>query len=198
MIVKGVNQFHRSYISKMRVRLVAATALFVTSSWIYIIEPFGIRQPDLAALGAGVSLIVALFHSFSVFGKPYCCFHPYFYESLNGKGRDTAFGGHAIAERLDELDIFAQDHEIRPLSSFGFRDSFNNAEVDWHSPDEGLSTVEWLLEHAELHEAERDELSKIAKSLRVAIESNVQFCFHMRFADGTSGLEHERREGSYW
>jgi len=198
MFVKGVNRFHQKYISRMRVSLVVAVVAFLTSTWICIFEPFGTELSDHAALFAGISLIVALYYSLFVFSKPYCCFHPYFYESLNGKGQDTAFGGHAIAARLDELDMLAKDHEVRPLSSFGFKDSFNNAKVDWHSPKDGFFIVEWLLGHAELEEAEKVELNKIAKSLSVAIESDIQFCFHMRFFNGTNGLEHERREGSYW
>ncbi len=199
MIVRGVNRFHRAYVTKMRVRLAISVALFITSSWIYVLEPFGIRQPGLTAPVAGISLIVVLYYSFHVFGKPYCCFHPYFYQRLNENGHNSTYGkGHAIATRLDELDAFSKENDVRPLSSFGFRDSFKNAKVDWHSADDGLCTVEWLLEHAKLHNAEKNELDGIAQSLRVAIESSVQFCFHMDFVDGTNGMEHEQREGSYW
>jgi hypothetical protein len=185
----------------MRYRFCAALAVFTLSCWVSICEPLGAAISGLAPIFALLALLATLLYAGMVFGKGYCCFHPYFSERLSSDKTiriSTYGGGRNIASMLDDLDKTACKHHIRSLSSFGYKDSCHNDQVEWHLPIDGIEAIRWLIENAELNEGAKNELTTIMSALQEAAKKDVKFCFHMKFADGTNAMEHEQREGSYW
>ena len=199
MIAQGVNRFHRKKILKWRVCFLSAFSIFIISCGSAIFEPFGASYTAIATVISIVSLLTTLVYTSVVFGRSYCVFMPYFSKRLPTKELPSTYIiGNAIAANLDELDRLANDHGVQPLSNFGYKDSFENNRIDWHPPTQGLKTITWIIENGEQSDTITQELQAIAMALRVAARSDIEFCFHLKFVDGTNAMEHQQREGSYW
>ncbi|MEM1356052.1 MAG: hypothetical protein AAGC72_08965 [Planctomycetota bacterium] len=199
MIAQGINRFHRKKILQWRVRFLLASFVFSSSCYITVLEPFGATFTGITTVIAIVSFLAALVYALTVFGRSYCVFMPYFSKSLRTDNLPSTYCiGHMIASNLDELDQLASDHDVQPLSRFGYKDSFTNKRIDWHPANQGLETINWLIANRGQDDAVVQELQAIAKVLRVADKLGITFCFHLKFIDGTNAMEHQQREGSYW
>lgn len=128
---------------------------------------------------------------------------PYFEKRIGGI--DTYSHGRAIAKNCKALDQAALDLGIEPLSSFGFEDSFKNANLTWYDSRSGLKSVQALLHFVRLKsgavcdtQAVITELERIETALKKAGEQNVSFCLTIDTTHTTNAMEHEQREGSFF
>lgn len=69
---------------------------------------------------------------------------PYFDRSMGTP--EAYFQGHAVAEKLAELDTLAKHLGVAPLSAFGFSDGSIGEPITWHSAGELLLAVSALLD----------------------------------------------------
>jgi hypothetical protein len=126
---------------------------------------------------------------------------PYFERTVGDI--DTFLAGHALARSVTQLDEFARDNQLQPLSSFGFNDDLCGESLNWHLAEEGLKTVNGLLQllptRSELlrnHETLADDLEKLRHALERAKDQQIRFCLLLRHGNGTSGQEWSMRQGT--
>lgn len=128
------------------------------------------------------------------------CLLPYFERRLNTA--DTFLRGRSLLANSLALDQIAGQLEVRPLSDFASGDDMAWFEkLVWHDPKEALKTVERLL-NSEAAGSFSDELVSDLTHLREAIKDassrGVRFCLLLRQGSCVSGLELDRRKGSFF
>jgi hypothetical protein len=176
-----------------------------------------IAVPPLGTYGTLVVLVLAalcFWHSIQTLmkyanGKPRVV--PYFelkyFRSLDSS-RKTAeeshsafLGGNGIAANLPQLDTFAQQIGVAPLSNFGFGDDLLNQQPQWSDMTDGLRTLRALIAKAgEPLEARRlsamtiTDLQTLAAALEKALEGQRRFCLILRYGPDAfiSGVEMEK------
>ncbi len=135
---------------------------------------------------------------------------PYFAERLDEL---ECYGhGYAVARDCEKLDRLADRIGTRRLSSFGFNDDIRGETLTWHPANVGLESVTDLLEHlgqlpatghsevtqgSDLADVTAD-LRRFESALRRAAERDLKFCLVLLADTGTSGQEHDIREGSFF
>lgn len=113
----------------------------------------------------------------------------------------TAFErGYAIAADLARLDALARELHLTPLSNFGFGDDQFRQRPLWRSVQEGIRLVAKLAEHPSLSAATRADLRALMASMQKAAEMDAEFVLLVRYGSDKfiSGVEMDRREGSFW
>lgn len=124
-------------------------------------------------------------------------------------GIDTFGSGYAIASRCRTLDRLAADHNLEPLSCFGFNDDrgVNVGKIKWHLAKRGLDAVTGLLEFVRQNPgsvAGVDEvisdLEKMKNALQRAADRNIPFALILRTLDDNrvSDMEMMVRRGTFW
>lgn len=125
---------------------------------------------------------------------------PYFERRLGTV--DTWLAGENLLEYSRHLDDMALQLGVRPLSEFASGDDMIWGEsLQWFSPEEALKTVERLLQSdapPSLPPSVMSDLSRIQGALGTARSKGIRFCFLLREGSSTSGLEMERRKGSFF
>ena len=125
---------------------------------------------------------------------------PYFERPVGQN--DTWSSGEKYLRNSKELDEIAVRLGVQPLSKFASGDDMIWGEsLCWFSPDDALQTTERLLQAdvtPVLSRAVIADLTRIRDSLRLACSKSVKFCFLIREGTSTSGLEMERRKGSFF
>ncbi|MGN6546791.1 MAG: hypothetical protein ACTHK7_17175 [Aureliella sp.] len=116
---------------------------------------------------------------------------------------DTFLAGKTLIRYLNQLDAAAEQLGVAPLSSFGFNDDLRGEQLHWHSPSQGLATVNALLQWLETANAPasvaallRADLAKWRHALARAEAQSTPFCLLLRHCNATSGHEWEVRQGS--
>jgi hypothetical protein len=125
---------------------------------------------------------------------------PYFERPLGQK--NTWLAGENLLRHSRQLDKIAAGLGVRPLSDFASGDDLIRGEsLRWFPPEDALRTTERLLEadiSATLLPNVVSDLTSIRDALRLACSQSVKFCFLIREGSSTSGLELERRKGSFF
>ena len=126
---------------------------------------------------------------------------PYFQRSLGAV--DTFLIGKALVRSLKQLDAVAMERGAQPISAFGFNDDLRGETLVWHAPEEGLKTVETLLnelQRLDIPDAIRNGILKDLRSWKDALQcastKNVSFCILLMHGNSTSGHEWDVRKGS--
>lgn len=166
-----------------------------------IVCTFALRTPVLPVIMGTLGLYSLLFIALPMLKKQHCCIHPYFTSRLPKPGAATGFSGELIAAHIDEIDMWLIQNNSQAMSSFGYDDSMVNSEIKWHDPDVGIELIDCIIVNCQeqwMDSALNIELNKIKEALLIARESGNQFCLHMRWLCGVSGMEFDQREGSYF
>lgn len=125
---------------------------------------------------------------------------PYFEHPLGQN--ETWLAGEAYLQHSRQLDEIASRNDVRPLSKFASGDDLVRGEVlNWFSPGEALQTVERLLQvdvTSTLPVPVVSDLEKMRDALRLASSKSIKFCFLLREGTSASGMEMERRKGSFF
>jgi hypothetical protein len=115
--------------------------------------------------------------------------------------------GAGIAADLPRLDELAGQLRVAPLSSFGFGDDLLKQQPQWSDLADGLRTLSALIAKLREPEGARSfdattvtDLQTLAAALEKARESQNRFSLVLRYGadDAMSGVEMERRQGSFW
>jgi hypothetical protein len=159
--------------------------------------------PAVLALAIGVHMLSALRGFRAARTRPRIV--PYFEASVPGD--ITFFSGYALVQACETLDQIARREGYRPLSDFGFADSFGGGrgeEAHWYPARECLSTIERLLEvvRADPHAVEEPEevtaeLESLRSRLQAAERLGVGFCLHRREDWAYTSHEFLNRLGKY-
>lgn len=158
------------------------------------------------AFGYLAALLVAAFLYFvvaSIFGIRdmfRVCILPYFERRLGTA--DTFLRGSSLLGHSRALDDLAKQLGVSPLSNFASGDDMIWFErLQWHDPKEALRTTEQLL-NSELAKTWSENLISDLNSLQAALaeasKQSVRFCLLLREGSYTSGLEMDRRKGSFF
>lgn len=115
---------------------------------------------------------------------------------------NTFLTGKSLLANSRALDELAKHLGVSPLSDFASGDDMIWFEkLRWHDPREALRTTEQLL-HSDPAKTFPEELLSDLKSLQQALteacKQNVRFCLLLREGSYTSGLEMDRRKGSFF
>jgi hypothetical protein len=157
-----------------------------------------------AGIAAAVFLAIFLFLVFATWQRTRDLFRvralPYFERPLGQK--NTWLAGENYLRHSRELDEIAGRLGVRPLSEFASGDDMVRGEkLQWFPPEEALKTVECLLQsdgQTSLEPVVTSDLTHFREALRSACSKSVKFCFLLREGSSTSGLEMERRKGSFF
>jgi hypothetical protein len=124
---------------------------------------------------------------------------PYFERRLGGT--DTWLAGESLLWHSRHLDATAAQLSVRPLSEFASGDDLiRGEELRWFSAEDGLRTVERLMQPDAAASFSADvvsDLSRLRDALRLACSQGVRFCLLLREGSGTSGYEMGQRRGSF-
>jgi hypothetical protein len=164
-------------------------AYFQEGGPVYIVAFF------LAAfLYFAVALIIGIRDSFRVRVLPY-------FERRLGKGTSFMMGK-SLLEHSHSLDEIAKQLGAAPLSEFATGDDMVCFEKpNWHEPTEALRTTQRLLnsEAAKAFPEDlRSDLKALEDALAEACRQNVRFGLLLREGSSASGLEMDRRKGSFF
>ena len=125
---------------------------------------------------------------------------PYYDKVLPKSG--TFLSGQAILRNCLHLDRLAEWKGVKSISNFGFPDALRGEKVVWHDADDGLRTIEGLIQAVtEKTDAVDDPAAVLSdlEKIRTAFERSkiegIKFSFLIEDMGGTSGLVWERRGG---
>jgi hypothetical protein len=125
---------------------------------------------------------------------------PYFEQRLGDA--NTWMAGKSLLWNTRDLDQVAQRLGARPLSDFASGDDMISGEkLCWFFPNEALNTLELLLQPEICNGFSADlvsDLRRLKDALKSADSKNVKFCLILREGSFTSGLEMDRRKGSFF
>ena len=180
---------------------VAVTLTFTGSLAVLSFIPILDGEGDV--LAASVFTAVFLFVLWSAYRSVPHMFRvrlvPYFEKKLDGA--NTFFAGESLLLHSRHLDALAKGRGVRELSEFASGDDWITGEtVQWHVSQEGLKTVESLmaLEAGKLSTDVVSDLALLECALRSASEKDIRFCLLLREGTSVSGLELDRRMGSFF
>jgi hypothetical protein len=161
---------------------------------------------DISGIGIFSGIVFFLLVYFSpsfIDDLNYVEIYPYFEKSIGNI--DTYASGSAIARRINILDTLANEANLPVMSSFGYKDSWKNKKLTWHNANDVLPTIKYLLDIISQKSDIIDdsdnikiELENIYNAITKAKEHGIKFCFVMNFIGYTNGMEHEKREGSFF
>lgn len=186
--------------TKMTILLVVVAALAGTNL-------FSFFQGKSDTTSGGVAAIFLAIFLFLVFAtwigiRELCHVRvlPYFERPIGQK--DTWLAGENYLRHSRQLDEIATRLGVHPLSEFASGDDMVRGEkLQWFPPEEALKTVECLLQsngQTSLTPAVLSDLTRFRDALRSACSQSAKFCFLLREGSSASGLEMERRKGSFF
>lgn len=179
---------------RRRKRLTLAMLLGVTGG-VGACFVFFDSNPLIPTMLIATSLYLLFLLLITYFQKDYCLVHPYFSKKLSTEFPLTAFNGREIAFHLDELDDYLHENGLPSISDFGYQQT---AVKKMYPPDDLLNSLMFLVQNDSLVESElRLELYQWIEKFRIARDEGALVAIHMRIADGTSGLEIDRLQGTY-
>jgi hypothetical protein len=212
MLLRGKEQFaeafyrrHRKHVirvvTRMAILLVVATALAGISVFSLF---FGKGNTTAAGITATVFTVIFLLLAFATYQSIRNIYRarvlPYFERPLGQK--DTWLSGENYLQHSRQIDEIAARIGVRPLSEFASGDDLIRGEsLNWFQPEDALHTTERLLQTdicSTLPSAVVSDLTRIRDALRLACSQSVKFCFLIREGSSASGLEMERRKGSFF
>ena len=105
--------------------------------------------------------------------------------------------GFVLLRNSKKIDDYAITNRLKPLGSMiSDDDLFDRKKISWGSPNEALSLVQGLLLLDEDYITDcKKDLEELKPRLEYAIGNNLGFCFIIRTAHGTNGMEWEQRKG---
>lgn len=191
------------------VLLAMGVAVVETSSRFQRERSWGTALVLLVAVGAAVYLVWHLAVAMRAIAVTRPRIVPYFQDKYfrSGSSRETseeskaAFrGGYAIAAEMPLLEDVAGELGVTPLSAFGFGDDALGQQPQWSALSEGIRTARALAESDRVGAAARAELQQLAAALGKAAERQSKFALIARYGpdDFISGVEMEKREGTFW
>lgn len=147
-----------------------------------------------AFLYFAVALMIGIRDSFRVRVLPY-------FERRLGNGTSFLMGK-SLLEHSRSLDEIAKQLGATPLSDFATGDDMVCFEkLNWHEPAEAMRTTQQLLNSeaaAAFPEDLRSDLKALENALAEACRQNVRFGLLLREGSCASGLEMDRRKGSFF
>lgn len=157
-------------------------------------NPFLIFGPLLGAIW----IYSAISAPFALCDDAVARIHPYFPKKSPPIKADTFSRGKALARDFQLLELWAHEHHITPLSTFGWNDDLRGEPLVWHDAAQGHQTVTSLLQHPDLSPELHEDLTHLESALRHAQEAGIPFCLLLRHGDIASGAEMEARKGTFW
>ena len=170
------------------------------------------RNSILKELGSlkEILQIAAIRKAWFSFGRPWKsknCWQVWVDRSMGGIG--TWGSGYAIASHCRTLDRIAADHNLEPLSCFGYTDDrdFNLRKMEWHPAKRGLNAVTGLLEFVRQHPGSVagpddiiSDLENLMNALQRAADRSIPFALILRTVDDNrvSDMEMMDRRGTFW
>lgn len=105
--------------------------------------------------------------------------------------------GYALLRNSRKIDDYASSNQLSPIASMiSDDDLFDRKPVSWREPNEALCLVQRLLLLDDRYiEDCKGDLEDLKPRLEYAIQNNLKFCFIIRTAQGTNGMEWEQRKG---
>lgn len=202
-----LKNYHTFYIRKVPIRSCLILAFLLIGSLSLTIycffKPTGTDISGLGVISGLVFMLLLLLTPDFIEGLNYVAIYPYFEKPV---GDIHTYGsGVYIARRINILDKLADDAELPQMSSFGYKDSWKNAELKWYDASDVLPTITLLLDTIKKNPETIDDadnithdLIQIHSAISKAEEQDTRFCFVMNFCGFTNAMEHERREGSFF
>jgi hypothetical protein len=195
---------HRWHVIRVAARMTILLVIVGALAGINLHSFFQGTSSASAGIAAAVFSVVFLFLVFATWGGIRDLFRvrvlPYFERPLGQK--DTWLAGENYLRHSRELDEIATSLSIHPLSEFASGDDMIRGEkLQWFPPEEALKTVECLLQsngQTSLAPAVVSDLTRFRDALRSACSQSTKFCFLLREGSSASGLEMERRKGSFF
>jgi hypothetical protein len=204
----------RAFASKV-LQLAIALAIVVALSFIFI-EPLGMPRGVIvvAALALYLWFVVRTIRHYAHMQLRVV---PYFERKqfrsedpsrpVAEESRRAFRGGAGIASDLRQLDELAQQSGVTPLSHFGFGDDLFHQPPQWTDITEGKRTLDALIAKTgdpEIARSLRSSTVADLQALSIALDqvhsTQQRFAFLLRYGsdDFISGVEMERRVGSFW
>lgn len=166
-------------------------SLALVRDWNLPIAPF-------APLLGAIWIYSAVSAPFSLRDDAVACVLAYFPKQSPRVHADTFGRGAALARNFQILELWAHEHNLLPLSTFGWNDDLGNRHPVWHDAAQGVETVSALLGHPDLSDELREDLIHLEAALRRAQEVGTPFCLLLRHGNGASGAEMDARTGTFW
>lgn len=195
---------HRWHVIRVATRMTIFLVIVGALAGTNLFSFFQGKGDTSAGIAAAVFSAIFLFLVFATWGGIHGMFRvrvlPYFERPLGQK--DTWLAGENYLRHSRQLDEMAARLGVRRLSEFASGDDMVRGEkLQWFPPDEALKTVERLLQpdtQTSLAPAVVSDLTHIRDALRSASSQSVKFCLLIREGSSASGLEMERRKGSFF
>jgi len=200
---KYFNWLLEALIKKLVILLILGI-LFIASFYINIAE--GVDSLLMPAILGAFFLFIFLNLCRGLYASSIVKIVPYYKKEKDKNIIDvnTFSSGRYIAKKCKFLDELAIKSGLNPISKFGYYDDFFGEKVIWHNASDGLRTVSGLIEEirtntSDVKNIDRivEELEKIEKSLIIATENKIPFCFILRLGGAWSGPEMDMREGYF-
>lgn len=195
---------HRNHVAYVVVKLLILLAVSGAASclgWYSVLRGNGgDGSVLLTAVATAVALWLAWVGYLSVPNILRVRLLPYFDGRVDGA--ETWLSGESLLWNTRALDDAAVEAGVKPLSSFASGDDLVPFEqVRWFSSEDGLRTAECLIDAdsaASLSTEALSDLVKLRDALRIASAKGVKFCLLLREGSFASGLEMDRRSGTFF
>jgi hypothetical protein len=196
---------HRKHVIRVMTKMAILVAIAAALAGINVFSFFcGKSDTTSAGIAASVFLAIFLLLAWASYRNVRNLFQvralPYFERPIGQK--NTWLAGEGFLWHSRQLDEIAVRLGVRRLSEFSSGDDMvRGEELEWFAPEEALKTVERLLQpdtQTSLTPAVVSDLTHIRDALRLACSQSAKFCFLIREGPSTSGLELERRKGSFF
>jgi hypothetical protein len=195
---------HRWHFIRVAARMTVLVFIAAALAGTNLVSFFQGKSDTTSGGVAAIFLAIFLFLVFATWSGIRALRHvrvlPYFERPLGQK--DTWLAGENYLRHSRELDEIGTRLGVRPLSEFASGDDMVRGEkLQWFPPEEALKSVERLLQpdtQRSLSPAVVSDLAHIRDALRSACSQSVKFCFLLREGSSASGLEMERRKGSFF
>jgi hypothetical protein len=192
---------HRSHIVRVMIKLAIMLAVLLILAGVSSFLALHGKN-DVAVLSVVVAIFLWII--FVAYRTVRDQFHvrviPYFERKIGKK--DAWLTGQNYLKHSRQLDEIAGRIGVRPLSEFASGDDLVPGEqLQWFLAQDALQTIEKLLNTevvAEMPAAVASDLTHIRDSLRLACSHGVKFCFLIREGLSASGIEMDKRKGSFF
>lgn len=204
-VAKVFYRRHRIHIFRVVARMVLFLAISGVLAGISLLDFFrgksDTTQNGIAAAAFGAVFIFLCWTTYrSVCNLFQVRVLPYFERPVGQ--HDTWRSGENYLRHSKKLDEIAARLGVQPLSKFASGDDMIWGEsLNWFSPEDALQTLERLLQtdvSNALPSAVVSDLTHIRDSLRLASSKSLKFCLLIREGTSASGMEMERRKGSFF
>ena len=192
---------YRKHVIRALTKMVVFVAVAGTTAIVCAVASFK-KNADITLAGIATAIVLFLVWSTWRNGRDLLRVRvlPYFERPLGQKR--TWMAGEDFLRHSRQLDGMAAKLGVRPLSEFASGDDLIQGEtLQWFSPEEALKTLERLLQpdaRASLAPAVISDLAHIQAALCSACSKSIKFCFLIREGTSASGLELDRRKGSFF